>query len=176
MKKPSQLKYIFDLKGSLVDRKVKGATTATTTLKDVNFLMVAAKNKNFTKQMEANRILLKKTMRKDVEFLRSQGLMDYSLLLGIEVFKKRPKSLGHFHKMDFYTKSCAVDLEDLVESRLAASRDSNDSVGGSRNLTVVPKSAAARKAKSVDPGELMSRKHCFVNCPRVYHIAIIDYL
>ena len=27
-----------------------------------------------------------------------------------------------------------------------------------------------------DPGELMSRKHCFVNTPRVYHIAIIDYL
>ena len=49
LKKPSQLKYVFDLKGSLVDRKVKGVTKATTCLKDVNFLMVAAKKKNFTR-------------------------------------------------------------------------------------------------------------------------------
>ena len=42
LKKESQLKYIFDLKGSLVDRKVLGVTKATTTLKDVNFLMAAA--------------------------------------------------------------------------------------------------------------------------------------
>ena len=27
-----------------------------------------------------------------------------------------------------------------------------------------------------DVGELMSRKHCFVNGKRVYHLAIIDYL
>lgn len=36
------LKYIFDLKGSLVDRSVKGFTKPTTTLKDLNF-MIAAK-------------------------------------------------------------------------------------------------------------------------------------
>ena len=49
LKDPNQLKYIFDLKGSRVDRKVKGATKTTTTLKDINFLMAAAKNRNFTK-------------------------------------------------------------------------------------------------------------------------------
>ena len=27
-----------------------------------------------------------------------------------------------------------------------------------------------------DVGELMSRRHCFVNGKRVYHFAIIDYL
>ena len=43
------LKYIFDLKGSSVDRKVKGVTKTNTTLKDTNFLMAAAKNKNLTK-------------------------------------------------------------------------------------------------------------------------------
>ena len=71
LKNPSQLKYIFDLKGSLVDRKVKGKTKATTTLKDINFLMAAAKNKNFTKQTRENRVLLRRTMRQDTEFLRS---------------------------------------------------------------------------------------------------------
>ena len=34
LKDPENLKYIFDLKGSLVDRKVKGEIKASTTLKD----------------------------------------------------------------------------------------------------------------------------------------------
>ena len=78
------MKYIFDLKGSLVNRKTKGVTKASTTLKDVNFLMAASKIKNFTKQTRKDRTMLRNTLKKDVEFLRSQGLMDYSLLLGIE--------------------------------------------------------------------------------------------
>ena len=41
LKDPDSLNYIFDLKGSLVDRKVKGTTKPSTTLKDVNFLMAA---------------------------------------------------------------------------------------------------------------------------------------
>lgn len=40
LKVPKELRYIFDLKGSLVDRKVKGNTEVTTTLKDCNFLIV----------------------------------------------------------------------------------------------------------------------------------------
>ena len=35
------LQYIFDLKGSLVDRKVKGKTTSSTTLKDQNFILAS---------------------------------------------------------------------------------------------------------------------------------------
>ena len=35
---PTQLISIFDLKGSLVDRKEKGVTKPSTTLKDQNFL------------------------------------------------------------------------------------------------------------------------------------------
>ena len=41
IKNPEGLRYIFDLKGSLVDRKVKGKTKPSTTLKDVNYLMAA---------------------------------------------------------------------------------------------------------------------------------------
>ena len=96
LKKESQLKYIFDLKGSLVDRKVKGVTKVTTTLKDVNFLMAAAKNKNFTQQARNERMLLRNTLIKDVAFLRSEGLMDYSLLLGIEVLVTCVKYTGDF--------------------------------------------------------------------------------
>ena len=48
LKDPDNLKYIFDLKGSLVDRKVKGKTLNTTTLKDVNFIMASRVNPHFT--------------------------------------------------------------------------------------------------------------------------------
>ena len=40
LKDPSLLRHIFDLKGSLVDRNVKGKTTPSTTLKDINYLKV----------------------------------------------------------------------------------------------------------------------------------------
>eukprot|EP00354_Favella_ehrenbergii_P000790 CAMPEP_0170459240 /NCGR_PEP_ID=MMETSP0123-20130129/6001_1 /TAXON_ID=182087 /ORGANISM="Favella ehrenbergii, Strain Fehren 1" /LENGTH=66 /DNA_ID=CAMNT_0010723773 /DNA_START=641 /DNA_END=841 /DNA_ORIENTATION=+ len=48
LKNPDRLNYVFDLKGSLVDRKVKGVTKAGTTLKDINFLMAADANPDFT--------------------------------------------------------------------------------------------------------------------------------
>ena len=80
----NRLKYVFDLKGSLVDRKVKGKTTNTTTLKDINFRMASKVNKDLTKFEENDRKKLLEAMRKDVEFLRRNGLMDYSLLLAIE--------------------------------------------------------------------------------------------
>ena len=48
LKDPAKLNYIFDLKGSLVDRKVKGVTKPSSTLKDLNFFMAAKKNKHLT--------------------------------------------------------------------------------------------------------------------------------
>ena len=59
LKDPDRLNYIFDLKGSTVDRMVKGVTKTSTTLKDVNFLMAAQQNKCLTKQIESNLSLLK---------------------------------------------------------------------------------------------------------------------
>lgn len=49
LKDSDELNYIFDLKGSQVDRKVKGVTKPSTTLKDINFLMAAQSNTDFTK-------------------------------------------------------------------------------------------------------------------------------
>lgn len=93
LKNPDRLNYIFDLKGSRVDRKVKGSTTPSTTLKDINFLMAARENPGFTAQTSINERVLRTAICKDVEFLRSQGLMDYSLLLGIETLDKNPANL-----------------------------------------------------------------------------------
>ena len=54
LKDPERLKYVFDLKGSRVDRKVKGVTKPSTTLKDINFIMAAEANKKFTAQTMIN--------------------------------------------------------------------------------------------------------------------------
>ena len=49
LKDQERLKYIFDLKGSLVDRKVHGQTSSSTTLKDINFLLATKATENFIK-------------------------------------------------------------------------------------------------------------------------------
>ena len=97
LKDPESLNYIFDLKGSLVDRKVKGVTKPSTTLKDINFLMAARQNRNFTRQTNRDHQLLLSAIRKDVEFLRSEGLMDYSLILGIETLEQSPAQMEDIH-------------------------------------------------------------------------------
>ena len=49
IKETNNLKYVFDLKGSTVDRSVTGQTFPSTTLKDCNFLIAAKNIKDFTK-------------------------------------------------------------------------------------------------------------------------------
>ena len=55
VKDEANLRYVFDLKGSLVDRKVTGKTENTTTLKDINFLMASKANKKLRKLRETDR-------------------------------------------------------------------------------------------------------------------------
>ena len=99
--------------------------------------------------------------------------MDYSLLLGIEVLKKRSKSVGHVHKMGYKPDLGNSEVGDLLSDRQTFSSSGYQDL--SRN-TMAPSSKREAKSAPVDPGELMSMKHCFVNGHRVYHIAIIDYL
>lgn len=85
---PSRLLFVFDLKGSTVDRKTKGVVKPSTTLKDQNYLLCCEQkwkqNKEFVSFKNSDRHRLITAMRKDVEFLKNQNLMDYSLLLCIE--------------------------------------------------------------------------------------------
>lgn len=120
LKNPDKLNYVFDLKGSKVDRKVKGHTKPSTTLKDINFIMAAEANENFTAQTTINRSLLKASVRKDVEFLRNQGLMDYSLLLAIETLDERPVRQATIHQigaprltLQKQTRPLDIDIEQL---------------------------------------------------------------
>ena len=88
MKNPDGLRYIFDLKGSLVDRYVKGKTKPSTTLKDLNFIKTSEAFPGFVNFGEAKRKQLLAVVKKDVDFLSSRGFMDYSLLLAVENFSK----------------------------------------------------------------------------------------
>ena len=83
-KEPEKLKFIFDLKGSSVNREVKGPTKASTTLKDINFIREHRKSEKFIQFSKKDRYKVLRALLKDVEFLRSNGIMDYSLLLGVE--------------------------------------------------------------------------------------------
>lgn len=46
LQEPNNLRFIFDLKGSSVNRKVKGKTKPSTTLKDTNYLRYCRLNKS----------------------------------------------------------------------------------------------------------------------------------
>ena len=63
------MKFIFDLKGSLVGRAVKGKIKSTTTLKDLNFLKAKKVNPNLVRFDPEVREKLRSIMKKDVEFL-----------------------------------------------------------------------------------------------------------
>ena len=141
-----KLKFIFDLKGSTVNRSVTGKLKNTTTRKDVCFLKT---KKAYPKLMKIDpddkeRILT--IINKDVEFLRRNGLMDYSLLLAVEKASDRNDSLN-----------------------------TGTGSGGqqSKKNTIVLKSGD-RVADYV--GELISQVHSHKTGKRIFHIAIIDYL
>ena len=93
LKNKDGLDFIFDLKGSLVDRKVTGKTTSSTTLKDVNFLIATEASKKFIDLEDATRKKLLQVVNNDVKFLSGLGLMDYSLLLGIETLQNEDVNL-----------------------------------------------------------------------------------
>lgn len=76
--------YTFDLKGSLIGRKVPFSNNISKkVLKDVNFLELNKSQKlvriSFLKFYELQRVI-----KSDSEFLLKHGIMDYSLLLVIE--------------------------------------------------------------------------------------------
>jgi hypothetical protein len=79
------LMNVFDLKGSSVDRR---APEDAGTLKDINFKK-KCNIPDFLELSSKDSVLKYLAVEKDVAFLKACGLMDYSLLVGIEV--PRPK-------------------------------------------------------------------------------------
>jgi 1-phosphatidylinositol-4-phosphate 5-kinase len=75
---------VFDLKGSFVNREVvEKNLKPTATLKDIN-LMEICKQKILLNFREADIKEIMESIDRDAELLRSQNLMDYSLLFAVE--------------------------------------------------------------------------------------------
>lgn len=156
---PEMILGVFDLKGSMVDRKVKGNVKPTTTLKDENFVILSKMNKRQAKggrslvnlkRKDAKKIL--KSIRQDVAFMMSQDLMDYSLLIVIEKVKdERPPA-----------------IEGSVDTRY--------SVQAEREAARATVTQIAETLTQKDFTLFLKKKHSFKSGNRVYHIAIIDYL
>jgi len=89
IKKSKSIQRIYDLKGSWMKREVSLSerSSRTKTLKDVNFLKL--KRKEPLTLAENDRHFIIRTLQCDSEFLRSQNIMDYSLLLAIEKVKMK---------------------------------------------------------------------------------------
>jgi len=84
MKGISDVLGVFDLKGSMVNRIVKGKNfKPSTTLKDKN-LLALNQEKIWLRFSEKDRREILKIMRTDVRILSTYNLMDYSLLMGIQ--------------------------------------------------------------------------------------------
>ena len=79
---------IYDLKGSTSSNRFtkvgKGESVAGVTWKDHNLLEHKSKFPSLFNVKKADRLFLNKQIKADTEFLASHGLMDYSLLLGVE--------------------------------------------------------------------------------------------
>lgn len=84
MKGISDVLGVFDLKGSMVNRIVKGKNfKPTATLKDKNLLLMN-QEKIWLRFSERDRKEILKIMRTDVKLMQTYNLMDYSLLMGIQ--------------------------------------------------------------------------------------------
>ena len=80
------LRYKFDLKGSTLGRRTKGFATSFTDRKDLDFLDLKKqdKEKETLSWSEVNKHLIT-ILKRDVFYLRSRGLIDYSLLVAVEL-------------------------------------------------------------------------------------------
>ncbi len=91
MWKDIKLKYLFDLKGSLINRETKinmKKYKPGMTLKDINLLSIR-KGENLWKFSLQDRTRLIDILENDVAILKTQKIMDYSLLLAVEKYQVR---------------------------------------------------------------------------------------
>ena len=82
------VEFVFDLKGSMINRDVKEKDiTPGGTLKDQN-LMRICKEEHWLLMQQKDRKNIMEKIKHDIKFLGQHGLMDYSLLVIIETNPK----------------------------------------------------------------------------------------
>ena len=85
---------MYDLKGSTYGRLSKGKLTSKTMRKDLDWIKDKKMNNKSLCMSKINFDPVKQ-LRRDVNFLKNRGLLDYSLLVSVEETKKKfdPKSI-----------------------------------------------------------------------------------
>ena len=159
----NKLKYMFDLKGSLVNResKMKKNHDPGSTLKDINLLDIKKKD-NILKFTVDDKLEIMNMIKHDVPLLRGGNIMDYSLLLAIE-------------ENTNYRKHAETDrrLSQLKNLQpISPGKKSKSALGPAKN-----EFQAAFEQE--DPRwEFSKDRHAFLssNLQYIYHISIIDYL
>ena len=157
------LRFMFDLKGSLINResKMKKNHDPGATLKDVNLLEVK-KKENILKFTPEDKAQIMEMIKRDVPILTSGNIMDYSLLLAIE---ENP----HYRKHAETTRRLS-QLKNLQPPSL-----------GEKSKSALPgdKSNFEIELEKDDPrAEFAKDRHAYLssNMQFIYHISIIDYL
>lgn len=153
MKGASSVLGVFDLKGSMVNRIVKGKNfKPTATLKDKN-LLAMNQEKIWLRFSEKDRKQIMKIMRIDCKLLSTYNLMDYSLLTCIQENPDYTTVMREFR-------------------RQSANETLNSS--NARKISVSANSAEMHALRAKFDG---SRHKFLSKCGRyIYHIGIIDYL
>lgn len=87
-KNADSIERVFDIKGSKVKRDVKctAETQKTSILKDINFIRLTDKSPSFVNFLQGDVNKINSLIKRDVLFLKSHNIMDFSLLFAIEKF------------------------------------------------------------------------------------------
>lgn len=154
MKGITDILGVFDLKGSMVNRIVKGKNfKPSTTLKDKN-LLAMNQEKLWLRFSEKDRKEILKMMRTDVKLMSKYNLMDYSLLLGIQENPNYMDARREYAKSNNNNNSVSLDI--------------------SRVSSIASNSGEMQLVQKRFDG---SRHKFLSKCGRyIYHIGIIDYL
>ena len=153
------------MKGSRVDRFVKGPTKPSTTLKDLNFIRAkqASQTKcllyddgEFLQLPRRLKYKLRSAIRKDVSFLSAQGLMDYSLFLAVEESQEEIKKARSNSTLN------TSPLRQSVADKFSYYMSQGVDFSGSQ--------------PQYKPSHNLTSEHCFCEGNFTNHIAIIDYL
>lgn len=168
-----KLKYMFDLKGSLINRETKinmKKHKPGMTLKDINLLTIR-KSENLLKFSSKDMANIMDMIERDAKLLRKANIMDYSLLLAIENNSMYNGSKG---SRNTSASSQVAEVSSLKTPKLGL-RFSDDSEDKKRNR--------GQTAKMEHPGMranafFQPTRHRFLSYSGeyIYHIAIIDYL
>ena len=158
------LKYIFDLKGSLINREWKMSKNhkPSSTLKDINLLELK-KDYNLLKFTFDDKKLIMDMIKKDVELLCGAYIMDFSLLLAIEENQNFREHAGTLRKM---TKTNSLGNRSI------------DSANSKSDISPKQKTTEGTISKNSPFKEFNDKRHMYLssNAQYIYHIAIIDYL